>query len=72
MKTFTYLHKRNCEDLQKTHRYKEQTSGNQWEEGRERKQDIDGEITSKNYYCKISELQHMKYSQYFIITINGI
>ena len=44
------------------------TSGKR--EGRRSK--TDREITSKNYYCKINELQHTEYSQYFIITINGI
>ena len=61
-----------------THRYREQTSGYQWEEGREEGQDRDrqvGEWEVQTVLYKISYkdmLQNMEYTQYFIITINGV
>ena len=33
-----------------THRYREQTSGYQWGEGRGKKQDRDGGLRDTNYY----------------------
>ena len=61
-----------------THRYREKTSCYQWGEGRGRgKVGVgDKEVQTTTYY-KINKLQgyvvqHREYSQYFIITINGV
>ena len=59
-----------------THRYREQTSGYQWEEGRVGKNN-DGELRDKDTMHKINKLQiyivlHGECSQYYMITVSGV
>ena len=58
-----------------THRYREQTRGYQW--GQERGRDNRGRgLRGTNYYVWNNIqgyiVQHGDYSQYFIMTINGV
>ena len=61
-----------------SHRSKKQTSSYQWRGGREERQDRCRGLRRTNYCMyKINKLQgyivqHREYSQYFIITLNGV
>ena len=59
-----------------THRYGEQTSGCQWEEGR-RRQDTGGRLRYRRLCIKEMSNKHIlysaeNYSHYFIIALNGV
>lgn len=62
-------------EKKQTHRYRELTSGYQWEQGSRGRQDRGREMRGTNYYVedKLQSLivQHGEYSQYFI-TINVV
>ena len=65
----------NITKKKQTHRYTKQTSGYQWGEGRDRDQ-AGRRFRGTNYYV-CNKLQGYtvcprEYSQYFIITINGV
>ena len=67
----------NITEQKQTHRYKEQTSGYQQGEGGGEGQDRGRGLRGTNYYVLINKvqgyiIQHREYSQYFIITLNGI
>ena len=66
----------NVTKKKQTHRYREQTSGYQWEEGRVGKNN-DGELRDKDTMHEIKKLQiyillHGECSQYYIITVSGV
>ena len=63
--------------MKQTHRYREQTSGYKWREGRWEGPVRGRGLKAASYYDKIIKLQgyivqYGKYRQYFIITINGV
>ena len=63
--------------MKQTHRYREQTSGYKWREGRWEGPFSGRGLKGARYYDRIIKLQgyivqHGKYRQYFIITINGV
>ena len=66
----------NITEGKQTHRYREQTSGYQWGEGQGEGKYRGKGVRGINYYVKTKLqryiVQHGEYSQYFIITINGI
>ena len=59
-----------------THRYREQTSGYQWgkeaREGQDRGRGVRGTTMYKINKLQGYIVQHREYSQYFIITLNGV
>ena len=69
----------NITKKKQTHRYRKQTCGYQWGEGSREGQERGRGLRGTNYYTmyKINKLQghtvqHREYSQYFIVTINGL
>ena len=58
----------------KSHRYREKNSGYQWKEENDEGKYKGRELRSTNYKKKLQGyiIQHEEYSQYFIITINGV
>ena len=67
----------NITKKEQTHRYREQTSGYQQEERRRRAKTWIGDLEVQTTMCKINKLQryivqHREYSQYCIITLNGV
>ena len=56
----------NITKKKQTHRYREQTSGYQWEE--ERAKGKAGDLEVQNIIYKINKLQCRQYSEDFIIT----
>ena len=61
----------------RTHRHREQTNGCQWGEGWWREQDRGGGLRRTKYQVYIKKIQghniqQREYSQYLIITLNGI
>ena len=64
-----------------THRYREQTSGYQWGEGRREGHKRGKGLRGTNYYRKANELQgyflqqflkYWKYNKYFTVIINDV
>ena len=61
----------NITKKKQTHKYREQTTGYQWGEGRGRRGVGSGKYKLLGVRLQGCVVQHGEYSQYFVITVNG-